>query len=94
MQNAQLETFRQQLIATLYTIRKQRGYSHEAIAIKSGLSRQTLGKIESGKANPTMLTMFRITAAMEMTLEEFAHAMKAHASAPAAKDKKPPPSSA
>lgn len=90
MQNLQLETFRQQLIATLYAIRKQRGYSHEAIAAKSGLSRQTLGKIESGKANPTMLTMFRITAALDMTLEEFLQEMKAQPAHSLIKDKSSP----
>lgn len=73
--NKDAEIFRQKLIDTLFAIRKQRGFSHEAIAAKSGLSRQTLGKIESGKANPTMLTMYKITSAMGMTLEEFVQAM-------------------
>lgn len=81
MPNPEYETFRQQLIKALYTTRKARGYSHEAIAKKSGLSRQTLGKIEAGQANPTMLTMFRITAAMEMTLEEFVQTMAAPSAA-------------
>jgi transcriptional regulator with XRE-family HTH domain len=72
------DKFRQALIKTLYEIRKSRGYSHEAIAVKAKISRQTLGKIESGKTNPTMLTMFKITSAMGITLEEFVLAMKKH----------------
>lgn len=70
------EKFRQSLIKTLYEVRKARGYSHEAIAVKAKISRQTLGKIESGKANPTMLTMFKITSAMGVTMEEFIVTMK------------------
>ena len=72
------EKFRQSLIKTLREVRKTRAYSHEAIAIKAGISRQTLGKIEGGQTNPTMLTMFKITSAMGMTLEEFVTAMKKH----------------
>lgn len=72
---SETEIFRQNLIKTLYDLRKQRGFSHEAIAVKSGLSRQTLGKIEAGKTNPTMLTMFRIVSAMDMTLDEFVTTM-------------------
>lgn len=70
------DIFRSKLIKALLEARKSRGFSHEAIAAKAGISRQTLGKIEAGKANPTMLTMFKITSAMGMTLEEFVKAMK------------------
>ena len=70
------DKFKQALIKALYETRKSRGYSHEAIAAKAGISRQTLGKIEAGQSNPTMLTMFKITAAMGMTLEEFVASMK------------------
>ena len=70
------DAFKQTLIKTLYEARKARGFSHEAIATKAGISRQTLGKIEAGKANPTMLMMFKITSAMDMTLEEFIINMK------------------
>ncbi|MEJ0010497.1 MAG: helix-turn-helix transcriptional regulator [Alphaproteobacteria bacterium] len=70
------EEFRQALIRTLLKTRKDRGYSHEAIAAKAGISRQMLGKIESGKANPTMMMMFKITSAMGVTMEEFVSAMK------------------
>ncbi len=75
MKNAN-DDFKQALLTTLLAARKSRQYSHEAIAAKAGISRQTLGKIEAGKANPTMLMMFKITRAMDMTLEEFISAMK------------------
>jgi DNA-binding XRE family transcriptional regulator len=70
------DKFRQSLINTLLHLRKSRRYSHETIAAKAKISRQTLGKIEGGKTNPTMLTMFKIISAMDMTLEEFVTAMK------------------
>jgi DNA-binding XRE family transcriptional regulator len=72
------DKFKQALIKTLYATRKGRGYSHEAIAAKAKISRQTLGKIEGGKTNPTMVTMFKIVSAMDMTLEEFMVEMRQH----------------
>jgi|GEM_PF-1544865 len=69
------EKFTKALIRTLVDARKRRGLSHDAIANKAGLSRQTLGKIESGIANPTMLTMYKIVRAMDMTMEQFVKAM-------------------
>ncbi|MDG1286679.1 MAG: helix-turn-helix transcriptional regulator [Rickettsiales bacterium] len=68
--------FQKSLISALKAERASRGLSHEKIAEKAGISRQTLGKIESGKTNPTMLTMFKIVGAMDMTLEEFVGKMK------------------
>lgn len=65
------EQFRQRLIQTLAQERKKRGLSHETVAKKAGISRQALGKIEAGQANPTMLTVFKIVSAMGMTLEAF-----------------------
>lgn len=68
--------FQNSLIKTLKSERTSRGLTHEKIAEKAGVSRQTLGKIENGLTNPTMLTMFRITNAMGMSLEEFVGKMK------------------
>lgn len=70
------QQFQHALIKALYEARKKRGLSHEVVAAKAGLSRQTLGKIESGKTNPTMVTMFKIATAMGMTLEEFIRDMR------------------
>ena len=40
--------------------RKQRGYSHRALAKLVGISQQSLWQIEAGKNNPSWLTLLRI----------------------------------
>lgn len=63
--------FQLSLIETLKAVRKQSGMSHEQVALKAGISRQTMGKIESGLTNPTMLTMFKIVNAMDFEFDVF-----------------------
>lgn len=70
------EQFQKKLIQILLEERKKRGMSHDMIANKAGISRQTLGKIENGQTNPTMLTMFKIVSAMEIRLQDFVKKMK------------------
>jgi len=65
------EQFQKALIEALKAERKKSGLSHEKLAAKAGLSRATIGKIESGAINPTMLTVFKITNAMGLSLKEF-----------------------
>ena len=76
MQGKRQTKFSKSLIHTLRTERKARGISHEKLAEKAGISRQAVGKIESGERNPTMQTVYKIVKAMDMTLEEFVHKME------------------
>ncbi len=75
MQNEHLSDFSKALINTLKRERKVVGISHEKLAERAGISRQAIGKIESGERNPTMQTMYKITKAMNITLEEFVRKM-------------------
>lgn len=76
MEEKRLSKFAKVLIRTLQAERKARGISHEKLAAKAGVSRQAIGKIESGERNPTMQTVYKLAKAMDMTLEEFVQKMR------------------
>ena len=50
------------------TLRKERGWSLEALANASGVSRSMLSEIEREQANPTLAVTMRIAQAFSMTL--------------------------
>jgi len=76
MQKSDIDAFSRRLIDTLIRERQARGLTHERLAAKAKISRQAIGKIESGLRNPTMLTVYKLARAMDMTLEEFVHHME------------------
>jgi len=49
-------------------IRKQRGLTQEEVAERSQLSQQYLSGIERGQRNPSLLSMERLAAALEVDL--------------------------
>ena len=48
-------------------IRKSRGLSQEVLAERCGLSQQYLSGLERGKRNPTIVTVYEIAQALEVT---------------------------
>ena len=46
--------------------RQKRGFSQEEFALKSGLSRNAIWKIESGKVSPTLESLEKIAKALDM----------------------------
>lgn len=50
--------------------RDAHGISQEALAHQSGIDRSHMGKIERGERNVTALNLFRIAAALGVTVEE------------------------
>ena len=54
----------------LEEIRKERGIKQEALAEALGVSRQTIGSLENGRYNPSILLAFRIARLFETTIEE------------------------
>lgn len=52
----------------LRAARKTRGYSLQALAGRSGVSRAMLGQIETGKSVPTVTVVCRIAAALEIPI--------------------------
>lgn len=41
-------------------VRRSKGYSQDRLYLEAGFSRGTMSRIESGKVNPTYLTLLRI----------------------------------
>lgn len=54
----------------LEEIRKGRGIKQEELAAELDVSRQTIGSLENGRYNPSILLAFKIAKYFEMTIEE------------------------
>ncbi len=52
----------------LRSVREQRGWSQEAFAFRCGLHRTYIGAVERGEYNVTLLTLWRITDALDIPL--------------------------
>ncbi len=51
-------------------IRKQRGIKQEELAAALEVSRQTIGSLENGRYNPSILLAFKIARYFGMSIEE------------------------
>ena len=54
----------------LEEIRKKKGISQEELAKDLQVSRQTIGSLENGRYNPSIILAFRIARYFNMTVEE------------------------
>ena len=45
-------------------LRKEAGFTQEQLAERSGLSQQYLSKLESGRRNPTVVTLYELAMAL------------------------------
>jgi len=54
----------------LEEIRKLNGVKQEDLAATLGVSRQTIGSLENGRYNPSILLAFKIAKHFEMSIEE------------------------
>lgn len=54
----------------LEEIRKQRGITQEELAKILEVSRQTVGSLENGRYNPSIILAFKIARYFEMTIED------------------------
>lgn len=54
----------------LEEIRKQRGMKQEELAAALEVSRQTIGSLENGRYNPSIMLAFKIARYFEMAIEE------------------------
>jgi putative transcriptional regulator len=54
----------------LEEIRKERGVTQEELASSLEVSRQTIGSLENGRYNPSILLAFKIARYFQMTIEE------------------------
>lgn len=54
----------------LEEIRKQRGIKQEELAVALEVSRQTIGSLENGRYNPSIVLAFKIARYFKMTIED------------------------
>ena len=54
----------------LEEIRKQRGIKQEDLANALEVSRQTIGSLENGRYNPSIILAFKIAKYFDMSIEE------------------------
>ena len=54
----------------LEEVRKQRGITQEELAAALGVSRQTIGSLENGRYNPSILLAFKIARYFQKDIEE------------------------
>ena len=57
-----------ELVKLLAELRKQRGLSQETLASRAKLSRAGIGHIESGRTTPTLLSLLKIAAVLDVDL--------------------------
>ena len=54
----------------LEELRKQRGIKQEDLATALEVSRQTIGSLENGRYNPSIILAFKIARYFQMNIEE------------------------
>ncbi len=54
----------------LEEIRKQRGIKQEELAAVLEVSRQTIGSLENGRYNPSIILAFKIARYFQLSIEE------------------------
>ena len=54
----------------LEEIRKERGIRQEELAAALGVSRQTIGSLENGRYNPSIVLAFKIARYFGMSIED------------------------
>lgn len=54
----------------LEELRKQRGIKQEDLASELEVSRQTIGSLENGRYNPSIILAFKIAKYFDMSIEE------------------------
>lgn len=54
----------------LEEIRKKRGINQEELAASLEVSRQTIGSLENGRYNPSIILAFKIARYFDMSIEE------------------------
>jgi transcriptional regulator with XRE-family HTH domain len=65
------ERIRERLPRRLQEIREAAGFTKYGLARESGVSREYIGKIERGKANPTVPVTAQLSHGLGMTLTQF-----------------------
>ncbi len=58
------------LAGSVRQLREVRGFTQQRLATLSGVPRATIATLESGSANPTLAVLMKVSAALQVTIEE------------------------
>jgi len=70
------ERIRARLPRRLQELREAAGFTKYGLARESGVSREYIGRIERGKANPTLPVTAQLSHGLGMTLTEFSEQLE------------------
>ncbi len=70
MKNDDVNELVTRLIAVLKELRQKQGLSHEKLAKLSGLTRQSIGVIESGQRVPSIVSCLKIAKGLGISLQK------------------------
>lgn len=65
------ESIRDAFGRVLRTLRTERGISQEALGFRASLQRKHISRLELGEMQPSLATVFRIAAALQISPGEF-----------------------
>lgn len=60
-------------------IRRERGYSQEELSFRSGFTRAYLSGLEAGRRNPTIVSLAKLSRALETAIEDLIRLPDIHA---------------
>jgi transcriptional regulator with XRE-family HTH domain len=58
-------------------VRMERGFSQEVVAFRSGVTTATIGRLESGRSDPSWSTIRTVAEALELPLHDLITAIEA-----------------
>jgi transcriptional regulator with XRE-family HTH domain len=62
--------------ASVRRLRLERGISRKRLTLEAGVTLETIGRIERGKSNPRLETLWGTAAALDVSLAELATAVE------------------
>ncbi|UAY51285.1 helix-turn-helix domain-containing protein [Ferruginibacter albus] len=71
MKENRYDTYLKELGANIRRIRKENGFTMEALANEAEIEYRQLGRIERGEVNTTIISLLRIADTLQVNLNEF-----------------------
>lgn len=70
MKNDEVSKIVDQLVVCMKELRLKQGLSHDTLAERSGLTRQSISMIESGRRIPSITSCLKVSKGLGMTLQK------------------------
>jgi transcriptional regulator with XRE-family HTH domain len=70
MKNDEVSKIVTQLVGCMKELRLKQGISHDTLAERSGLTRQSISMIESGRRTPSIASCLKVAKGLGMTLQK------------------------